>query len=94
MKLDHTNICFEFLFEIQAFPCDLADELVDCLDADCCVDVRCIESEFCSAAPDPMEILLSKQPPKNTASFFERVKFLVESDSVQSNAVENSFVES
>ena len=72
----------------------VADELIDCMDADCCMDVRCTNHEYCSAAPDPMEILLSKQPPKNTASFFERVKFLVGRDSVQINANQQSFIDS
>jgi len=38
-----------------------------------------------------MEILLRKQPPSSSASFYERMKFLIEDDSVQSYATLSSF---
>jgi hypothetical protein len=41
---------------------------------------------MCLASNDPVEVLLRKQPPSVTASFYQRVKFLVEENSVQSYA--------
>ena len=67
------------------------DGLYDCLDPDCCMDAECADSDYCNTAPDPMEILLRKQPPSNTASFYDRMRFLVEDDSVQSFATLDSF---
>ena len=63
------------------------------MDPDCCVNIACKESPYCNTAPDPMEILLRKQPPSSTASFYDRMRFLVEDDSVQSYATLNSFNE-
>ncbi|XP_041356776.1 teneurin-m-like isoform X3 [Gigantopelta aegis] len=69
------------------------DGLLDCLDPDCCVTGPCRDSKFCSASPDPKEILLSKQPPSTTASFFDKMKFLIEENSVQTYATRNAFNE-
>ena len=69
----------------------VSDGLYDCMDPDCCVDARCSRDEFCSTVPDPMEILLRKQPPSNTASFYARMRFLADDDSVQSFANIDSF---
>jgi len=69
----------------------LADGLTDCEDPDCCIDIACRESLHCRIAPDPMEILLRKQPPSSGASFYDRMRFLVEDDSVQSYATLSSF---
>lgn len=41
---------------------------------------------MCLASNDPVEVLLRKQPPSVTASFYQRVKFLIEENSVQSYA--------
>ncbi len=68
-----------------------SDGLVDCQDPDCCISIACKDSVHCLASPDPMEILLRKQPPSTTASFYERMRFLVEDDSVQSYATLSSF---
>ncbi|XP_064637221.1 teneurin-m-like isoform X2 [Lineus longissimus] len=70
------------------------DGLTDCIDPDCCVSFACKDSPYCVTSPDPMEILLRKQPPSNTASFFDKMKFLIEDDSVQSYATRSSFNES
>ena len=67
------------------------DGLTDCEDPDCCIDMACRESIHCRIAPDPMEILLRKQPPSTGASFYDRMRFLVEDDSVQSYATLSSF---
>jgi len=67
------------------------DGLTDCQDPDCCIDIACRDSVHCRTAPDPMEILLRKQPPSTGASFYDRMRFLVEDDSVQSYATLSSF---
>lgn len=67
------------------------DGLVDCLDPDCCASPQCQGSLQCRSAPDPLEILLRKQPPGTTSSFYDRVKFLVEEHGVQSYATLSSF---
>ena len=77
---------------IDGFPRS-TDGLDDCLDSDCCVSIACKDSMHCVTSPDPMEILLRKQPPSSTASFYERMRFLVEEDSVQSYATLTSFNE-
>ncbi|KAF0298673.1 Teneurin-m [Amphibalanus amphitrite] len=59
------------------------DKLVDCEDPECCQSPACADSQLCLSAPDPVEILLGKHPPRITASFFERSQFLIEEDSVQ-----------
>ena len=72
--------------------CGLADGLTDCEDPDCCIDMACRDDVMhCRVAPDPMEILLRKQPPSTGASFYDRMRFLVEDDSVQSYATLSSF---
>ncbi|ELU08904.1 hypothetical protein CAPTEDRAFT_159800 [Capitella teleta] len=60
------------------------DGLPDCQDPDCCMSISCKDSLHCLTSPDPMEILLRKQPPSSTASFYDRMRFLIEDDSVQS----------
>ena len=86
---------FPFFALITANPVILAccclDGLTDCLDPDCCVSISCRDSVHCGTAPDPMEILLRKQPPSNSASFYDRMRFLVEEESVQSYATISSF---
>lgn len=69
------------------------DGLVDCEDADCCQTRHCKKSPFCVAAPKPIDILLRKQPPAVTASFYERMKFLIEEGSLQSYAKQDAFNE-
>ena len=76
-------------FNLAGF--SISDGMTDCLDPDCCTTVNCKDAFQCSTTHDPMEILLRKQPPSNTASFFTRMRFLVEDDSVQSYARLTSF---
>ena len=45
----------------------------------------------CFASPDPVDILLRKQPLSPTSSFFQRMQFLIEEDSVQSYAHKQAF---
>ena len=63
--------------------CVSTDGLTDCADPECCRSPACADSQLCLSAPDPVEILLGKHPPRITASFFERSQFLIEEDSVQ-----------
>ena len=44
----------------------------------------CAKSQLCHTVPDPIDILLRKQPPAATASFFERMKFIIEDKGLQS----------
>ena len=71
------------------------DGLIDCADSECCSNPVCaVASEsFCLNSPDPLNILLRKQPPALTASFFQRMQFLIEENSVQSYAQKNAFNE-
>ena len=69
------------------------DGLVDCMDSECCVFDNCKLSLACTSSPEPKDRLLRKQPPSLSASFFEKMKFLIEDDSVQTFAYPTSFVE-
>ncbi|ESP00102.1 hypothetical protein LOTGIDRAFT_91191, partial [Lottia gigantea] len=69
------------------------DGLLDCLDPDCCSNAACRTSKYCETSPEPMDILLTKQSPSTTASFYEKMRFLVEENSVQTYAMKNSFNE-
>ncbi|KAH9517406.1 Teneurin-2 [Dermatophagoides farinae] len=63
------------------------DGLVDCADSECCHHEQCgHQSLMCITSPDPLDILLRKQPPSPTSSFFQKVLFLIEDGSVQSYA--------
>lgn len=63
-----------------------SDGMTDCSDSECCSHPVCSEHIMCLASNDPVEVLLRKQPPSVTASFYQRVKFLIEENSVQSYA--------
>lgn len=63
-----------------------ADGTKDCSDSECCSQPVCSEHLMCIASKDPVEVLLRKQPPSVTATFYQRVKFLIEENSVQSYA--------
>ncbi|KAG8175100.1 hypothetical protein JTE90_024602 [Oedothorax gibbosus] len=70
------------------------DGLVDCADSECCAEKACETNPLCFSAVDPLDILLRKQPPAVTASFFQRMQFLIEEGSVQSYAQKNVFNDS
>lgn len=59
------------------------DGLMDCQDPECCTQQACQDSQLCVSRSTPMDILLRKQPPGSTASFFEKMRFLIEEDSLQ-----------
>ncbi|XP_050530422.1 teneurin-a isoform X1 [Daktulosphaira vitifoliae] len=70
------------------------DGMTDCSDSECCNSPSCAEHIMCLASNDPVDVLLRKQPPSVTASFYQRVKFLVEEHSVQSYAHLDEYSES
>ncbi|XP_011867432.1 PREDICTED: teneurin-m isoform X3 [Vollenhovia emeryi] len=70
------------------------DGLTDCADPECCSNHICRSSQLCVSAPKPIDILLRKQPPAITASFFERMKFLIDEGSLQNYARQETFNES
>lgn len=69
----------------------MTDGLVDCADAECCNTPACQHHVMCQTSVDPIEILFRKQPPAVTASFFQRMRFIVEEGSVQNYAAASSF---
>ena len=69
------------------------DGLIDCADSECCAHKHCQGHPLCFTSPDPLDILLRKQPPPPFASFFQRMLFLIEEDSVQSYAHKQAFNE-
>lgn len=71
----------------------LSDGLIDCADPECCANHICRSSQLCVSAPKPIDILLRKQPPAITASFFERMKFLIDEGSLQNYARQETFNE-
>ncbi|CAE1311576.1 Teneurin-a,Teneurin-4,Teneurin-m,Tenascin [Acanthosepion pharaonis] len=70
------------------------DGLWDCQDPDCCENKVCKSDSTCKTSPDPLDILLRKQSTSTTASFFEKMKFLIENNSVQTYATRHAFNES
>lgn len=64
----------------------ISDGMTDCSDSECCSHPSCADHIMCLASNDPVEVLFRKQPPSVTASFYQRVKFLIEENSVQSYA--------
>ncbi|GIX98397.1 teneurin-m [Caerostris darwini] len=70
-----------------------SDGLIDCADSECCIKDECKDSQMCISAPDPLDILLRKQPPAVTATFYQKMKFLIEEDSVQSYAHRDEYSE-
>ncbi|XP_015786366.1 teneurin-m-like isoform X2 [Tetranychus urticae] len=70
------------------------DGLIDCADSECCSTEECKDSLMCLRSPDPLDILLRKSPPSVTASFYQKMKFLIEEGSVQSYAHRDDYSES
>lgn len=67
--------------------------MIDCSDSECCSHAVCAEHIMCLSSNEPVDVLLRKQPPSVTASFFQRVKFLIEENSVQSYAHTGEYAE-
>lgn len=70
-----------------------SDGMIDCSDSECCSHPSCADHIMCISSNDPVEVLLRKQPPSVTASFYQRVKFLIEENSVQSYAHMDEYTE-
>ncbi|CAG0888545.1 unnamed protein product [Cyprideis torosa] len=71
---------------------DDGDGLVDCQDPECCSSsALCSSRQLCNSPSEPTDILLRKQPPALTASFFERLKFLIDEDGTQGYADPRNF---
>ncbi|GFV84121.1 teneurin-m [Trichonephila clavipes] len=62
------------------------DGLIDCSDSECCLAEKCRNHTLCLKSADPLDILLRKQPPAITASFFERMQFLIEEESLRNGS--------
>ncbi|KAJ3630391.1 hypothetical protein MTP99_011588 [Tenebrio molitor] len=69
------------------------DGMTDCSDSECCSHSTCTDHIMCLSSNDPVEVLLRKQPPSVTASFYQRVKFLIEENSVQSYSHMDEYTE-
>ncbi|KAF0307676.1 Teneurin-a [Amphibalanus amphitrite] len=69
------------------------DGMKDCSDSECCWDSNCQNSLMCLISPEPVDVLLRKQPARQTASFYQRVKFLIEEKSVQDYADKDEYSE-
>nr|XP_021516888.1 teneurin-3-like [Meriones unguiculatus] len=60
------------------------DGLADCMDPDCCLQSSCQNQPYCRGLPDPQDIISqSLQTPSQQAakSFYDRISFLIGSDS-------------
>lgn len=69
------------------------DGLIDCADSECCSRPECRDSLMCLTSPEPLDILLRKPPPSVTASFYQKMKFLIEDGSVQSYPHRDEYAE-
>ncbi len=69
------------------------DGLTDCMDSECCGFDSCKLTVACQGSPEPKDRLLRKQPPSLSATFYEKMRFLIEDNSVQSFSNSNSFRE-
>lgn len=79
-----------FIYQFSSF---FSDGMTDCSDSECCQHPVCGDHIMCLSSNDPVDVLLRKQPPSVTASFYQRVKFLIEENSVQSYAHKDEYGE-
>ncbi|CAG0893363.1 unnamed protein product [Cyprideis torosa] len=70
------------------------DGLIDCQDPECCPDPACKPSQLCLTSPEPTDVLLRKPAPHMTATFFEKMRFIIEDQSIQSYASNKAFNDS
>ena len=60
---------------VSILPYDVtADDLTDCEDPECCSSPACRDNQLCYTVPRPISILLQRQPPAPTASFFQKMR--------------------
>lgn len=71
------------------------DGLTDCADSDCCSNPACTDHLMCLASANPAEIAARKPVVSSggASSFYQRVKFLVEDNAVQSYAHKDEYVD-
>ncbi len=70
------------------------DGLTDCADSDCCSHPSCTDHLMCLASADPVDIAARKTTSGvGASSFYQRVKFLVEDNAVQSYAHKDEYVD-
>lgn len=95
LRSQNININDKAVKYIQAKICLmlLIDGMTDCSDSECCNHASCADHIMCLSSNDPVEVLLRKQPPSVTASFYQRVKFLIEENSVQSYSHMDEYTE-
>ncbi|KRY57863.1 Teneurin-m, partial [Trichinella britovi] len=68
------------------------DGLTDCEELECCLSSsRCSNDSMCQTVANPLAILASKQSSPRHASFFQKVRFIAEKNSVQLYADINLF---
>lgn len=56
------------------------DELVDCMDPDCCAQISCQGQTYCRGSPDPVALASQSQgsaSQTSSRSFYDRVSFLI-----------------
>ena len=73
------------------------DGLTDGADSECCSNPSCTDHLMCLASADPADIA-SRKPVLSSngggaSSFYQRVKFLVEDNAVQSYAHKDEYVD-
>lgn len=71
----------------------ILDGLIDCQDPECCESSVCKSSQLCATVARPIDILLQRQPPASTASFFQKMRFIIEEGSLQRYAKNTAFNE-
>jgi len=86
-----TSFLAPFFYMMTCLYGPFSDGLTDCEDPECCGQGPCEHSQLCVASKKPIDILLRKQPPAITASFHEKMKFLIEEGSLQNYARPDSF---
>ena len=69
------------------------DGLTDCEDPECCSRPACSADPLCVTVNRPIDILLQRQPPAPTASFFQKMRFIIEEGSLQRYAKNAAFNE-
>ena len=67
--------------------------MTDCEDPECCESSYCKRSQLCTTVDKPIDILLQRQPPAPTASFFQKMRFIIEEGSLQRYAENTAFNE-
>ena len=78
---------------LNEFYLSLIDGLTDCEDPECCESSYCKRSQLCTTVDKPINILLQRQPPAPTASFFQKMRFIIEEGSLQRYAENTAFNE-